>query len=53
MSKILNPILTQSEPFGSFAFWSLEHFNIFCSALWRREDKADKEEYVAILKYCK
>ena len=31
----------------------LEHFNIFCSALWRREDKADKEEYVAILKYCK
>jgi hypothetical protein len=29
----------------------LEHFNIFCSALCRREDKAGKEEYVAILIY--
>jgi len=30
----------------------LEHFNIFCSALCRREDKAGKEGYAAILKYC-
>jgi hypothetical protein len=29
----------------------LEHFNIFCSALCRREDKAGKEEYAAILIY--
>ena len=29
----------------------LEHFNIFCSALCRREDTVGKEEYAAILKY--
>jgi hypothetical protein len=27
----------------------LEHFNIFCSALCRREDAAGKEEYAAIV----
>ena len=30
----------------------LEHFNIFCSDLGRREDKAGKEDSTAILKYC-
>ena len=30
----------------------LEHFNIFCSSLGRREDKAGKEDCAAILKYC-
>ena len=30
---------------------ALEHFNIFRSALWPREDKADKEDCAAILKY--
>ncbi|MHC5185566.1 MAG: hypothetical protein ACYSPI_15090, partial [Planctomycetota bacterium] len=29
----------------------LEHFNIFCSTLCRREDTAGKEEYAAISKY--
>jgi hypothetical protein len=29
----------------------LEHFNILCSALGRREDKAGKEDCAAILKY--
>ena len=30
----------------------LEHFNIFCSHLGRREDEAGKEDCTAILKYC-
>jgi len=30
----------------------LEHFNIFCWHLGRREDKAGKEDCTAILKYC-
>jgi hypothetical protein len=30
----------------------LEHFKIFCSSLGRREDKAGKEDYAVILKYC-
>jgi hypothetical protein len=29
----------------------LEHFNILCSHLGRRQDKAGKEESTAILKY--
>jgi len=29
----------------------LEHFNLFCSHLGRREDKVHKEESTAILKY--
>jgi len=37
-------------PFFSFMFL-LEHFNIFCSHLGRREDKAGKEDCTAILKY--
>jgi len=32
---------------------ALEHFNIFCSHLGRREDKADKKDCTAILKYRK
>ena len=29
----------------------LEHFNLFCSGLGRREDEAGKEDYATILKY--
>lgn len=30
---------------------TLEHFNIFCSGLGRREDEAGKEEYATTLKH--
>jgi hypothetical protein len=30
----------------------LEHFNIFCTHLGRREDEAGKEDCTGILKYC-
>jgi hypothetical protein len=30
----------------------LEHFKILCTGLGRHEDKAGKENFAAILKYC-
>ena len=38
--------------FIKIEFRHLEHFNIFCSHLGRREDEAGKEDCTAILKYC-